>query len=168
MRDETRHTCFAPQVAPDCRVLILGSLPGAVSLAQAQYYAHPRNQFWQVLGAMLGIDLVNAAYEARIASLNARGIGLWDCIASAQRRGSLDGAIRTAQINPLQEFVNGLPQLRAVAFNGVTAAKIGHVQLSGNARIEKLALPSTSPAYTMPLNQKLAAWEALVPFVTGP
>ncbi len=156
-----------PLVRPDCRVLILGSLPGAASLAQAQYYAHPRNQFWPIIGDLTGVDLIQLDYAARIAAINRRGIGLWDCIASAERQGSLDGAIRSPEHNSLEAFVNGLPHLLAVAFNGAKAAKIGLQQLGPLSSFERLILPSTSPAYTAPMLQKLAAWSALARFIAS-
>ncbi len=166
--DLERLTGLAPQVTTGCRVLILGSLPGAMSLAQAQYYVHPRNQFWGIIGQLLGTDLAVMPYAQRIAALNARGIGLWDCIASAQRRGSLDGAIREAEVNPLAGFVAGLSALEVIAFNGGTAARIGREQIADLPHIRALAMPSTSPAYTRPLAEKLAAWQALAPFVAPP
>jgi hypoxanthine-DNA glycosylase len=75
-------------------LLVLGSLPGEESLAQGRYYAHPRNHFWTLIGAVIGRDLVALGYEARLAALLEAGVGLWDVVASATRRGSLDGAIR--------------------------------------------------------------------------
>ena len=162
-----RHRCMPPHVQPNCRVLILGSLPGAVSLAQSQYYAHPRNQFWPIMGSLLRLDLMQLDYPARIAAINARGVGLWDCIASAERKGSLDGAIRETEANELSAFCRQLPDLRVVAFNGATAARIGRVQLAGTAHFALLGMPSTSPAYTVPMMDKLAFWRGLSPFLIG-
>src|SRR3954447_19874076 len=85
---------FAPVADSNTRVLVLGSLPGEESLARRQYYAHPRNHFWRLVGAVIGADLVPLPYEARLEALLAAGIGLWDTVGSATRRGSLDGAIR--------------------------------------------------------------------------
>src|SRR5690606_19780409 len=121
----TRKASFAPVVAPATRVLILGSLPGERSLAAGRYYAHPRNRFWHLVGRVIGIDLELLAYEARLAALLAAGIGLWDTVATARRDGSLDAAIRDAEATPLAGIVATLPALRAVAFNGATAARIG-------------------------------------------
>lgn len=165
---ESRLDCMPPEVLADCRVLILGSLPGAVSLAQNQYYAHPRNQFWPILAAVLEVDLVSLDYPARIKAINARGIGLWDCIASATRKGSLDGAIRAAQANALSAFVGEMSDLRAVAFNGAKAETIGLAQLGAATEFTQLPLPSTSPAHTLPLSQKIAAWQALGRFTAPP
>jgi hypoxanthine-DNA glycosylase len=128
-----------------------------VSLAQARYYAHPRNHFWPLIGAVIDRDLFPLRYEDRLeALLNAR-VGLWDVVASATRRGSLDGAIRAAEANPLAELAVTLPELRCVAFNGAKSAGIGRKALAGSAA-ELIALPSSSPAYTLPFDDKLAAW----------
>ena len=141
-------------------MLVLGSLPGEESLAQGRYYAHPRNHFWTLIGAVIGRDLVAIGYEARLAALLEAGVGLWDVVASATRRGSLDGAIRGAEANRLAELVAKMPELRAVAFNGAKSADIGRRALAG-VDVELIALPSSSPAYTMPRAEKQAAWMQL-------
>ncbi|MEP7222675.1 MAG: DNA-deoxyinosine glycosylase [Novosphingobium sp.] len=151
----------------DCRVLILGSLPGAMSLAQQQYYGNPRNQFWAILGNLLEADLTSLTYQDRLSAIAARGIGLWDCIGSAQRRGSLDSAIRHAEANPLAALAERLPDLRAVAFNGGASARLGLPQLADFPHIASFALPSTSPAHTLPLSAKIAAWRVLLPWLGG-
>jgi hypoxanthine-DNA glycosylase len=83
----TRKVSFPPVVAPDTRVLILGSLPGERSLEEGRYYAHPRNLFWRLVGASIERDLEALPYEARLETLLTAGIGLWDTVASATRRG---------------------------------------------------------------------------------
>jgi TDG/mug DNA glycosylase family protein len=156
---------FAPVADPATRVLILGSLPGEVSLARQRYYAHPRNQFWRLIGAVAGLDLEPLAYEARLAALLGRGIGLWDTVGAATRRGSLDGAIRAIERNPLAALVQSLPELRAVGFNGGKSAALGLPQLAGRGDLALIPLPSSSPAYTLPFDAKLARWRELSPFV---
>jgi hypoxanthine-DNA glycosylase len=146
------------------RLLVLGSLPGEESLAQGRYYAHPRNHFWTLIGAVIGRDLVALGYEARLAALLKAGVGLWDVVASATRRGSLDGAIRGAEANGLAELVATVPELRAVAFNGARSAEIGRRALAG-VDVELIALPSSSPAYTLSLEAKRAAWLELRRFL---
>ncbi|MEO6092749.1 MAG: DNA-deoxyinosine glycosylase [Novosphingobium sp.] len=162
----TRKHAFAPVVAQGTRVLILGSLPGEMSLAAGRYYAHPRNLFWRLAGAVIGHeDLPALAYEARLAALLAAGIGLWDTVASAKRAGSLDAAIRDAEHAPLGELVATLPELRAVAFNGGTSARIGRRQLAGT-RLALIDLPSSSPAHAaMPEAEKRARWMGLREFL---
>jgi TDG/mug DNA glycosylase family protein len=161
----TRKSSFPPVVRSDTRVLILGSLPGERSLAEGRYYAHPRNLFWRLAGAAIGRELEALGYEDRLAALLGAGVGLWDTVASARRRGSLDAAIRAAEHNPLAELVATLPELRAVAFNGARSAAIGTALLAGTG-LALLPLPSSSPAYAaMPLPEKLRLWRAIGEFL---
>ena len=157
--------CFPPVVAADTRVLVLGSLPGEASLAAGQYYAYPHNQFWRLLGDVLGQDLVSLAYPARLHALLARQIGLWDGVAEAKRRGSLDMAIRDARQNDLVDLLASLPALRLVAFNGTTAARAAP-QLQGLA-LSCLELPSSSPANTRPYADKLQVWQQIGGWLQG-
>ena len=120
-----RKSCFPPVVDACTRVLILGSLPGEASLAAGQYYAHPRNRFWELIGGALGIALRPLAYSDRLCALLARGVGLWDVVAEAVREGSLDGAIRDEAANDLVALAGSLPMLRGVAFNGRKASATG-------------------------------------------
>lgn len=160
--DPDRKSCIAPIIPPDARLLILGSLPGDASLAAARYYAHPRNQFWRLLGGVLGRDLAAMDYSDRLAVLAQARIGLWDVVASAQRPGSLDTAMRGVAGNPLAECVDGLPSLGAVAFNGASAAKIGRRALAGRPQLALVDLPSSSPAHaTMSVAEKAKRWAAL-------
>jgi hypoxanthine-DNA glycosylase len=156
---------LAPVLAPDIRLLVLGSLPGDASLRAAQYYAHPRNAFWRLTGQALGEDLEALAYEARLERLKARRIGLWDVIASAERSGSLDAAIRSPEAADLRGLVATLPDLRAVAFNGGLAARLGRRILADQADLMLLDLPSSSPAHARPLAEKAARWAALSDFL---
>ena len=146
-------------------MLILGSLPGEVSLAEQRYYAHPQNLFWRLVGHAIGTDLVSLAYDARLAALRAARIALWDTVASATRNGSLDAAIRDAEHAPLAELVATLPELRAVAFNGRKSAAIGRPQLAGSG-LMLIDLPSSSPAYaSMPYADKERLWARLADFL---
>ena len=156
--------CLPPVVRPDTHVLLLGSLPGAVSLARAQYYAHPQNLFWRLVGTVIGRELTPLLYDQRLATLLDAGIGLWDTVAAATRKGSLDADIRLHAASDLAALVDTLPALRAVGFNGGTSARIGMPALAGS-HAAFLTLPSSSPAYTLPFERKLQAWMALTPFL---
>ncbi len=146
-------------------MLILGSLPGEVSLAKQRYYAHPQNQFWRLTGAALGRDLAALDYPSRLDALRLAGIALWDTVASASRTGSLDSAIRDAEHAPLAKLVATLPDLRAVAFNGRKSAAIGRPQLCDSG-LSLIDLPSSSPAYAaMPLADKERLWARLADFL---
>ena len=157
-----RKRCFDPVVDARTRLLILGSLPGDASLAQQQYYGHKQNKFWELLGAVLNVDLRVLRYDARLAALREHGVGLWDVIAQAERVGSLDAAICNASHNALIDLVETLPNLRAIGFNGGTAARIGRKQLRANtASLSLLDLPSSSPAHTVGFESKLIVWRQL-------
>lgn len=157
---------FAPVTDQRTQLLILGSFPGVASLDVQQYYAHPRNQFWRLISGLIDVDLVALTYEARLPVLRQHGIGLWDVIANAQRKGSLDTNIRHAVDNDLVAFVRALPQLRAIAFNGGTAARTGLKALGQEADNYRIvSLPSSSPAHTMAYSTKFAAWQELKQYV---
>ncbi|MGK5042894.1 DNA-deoxyinosine glycosylase [Janthinobacterium sp. GB1R12] len=159
---DARKRCFDPVVDAGTRLLILGSLPGEKSLAHSQYYAHPQNKFWMLLGEVLGVELKSLPYEERLASLLAHGVGLWDVVAQAQRAGSLDSNIRCRDDNDLVALAASLPQLHTIAFNGGTAAKLGVKVLGEHAqRYRIVSLPSSSPAYTLQYSSKLALWRTL-------
>ena len=57
---------FPPIASGTARVLILGTMPGRLSLRERQYYAHPQNLFWRIIGGILGFDPA-IPYEARVA-----------------------------------------------------------------------------------------------------
>ncbi|MBC2666182.1 DNA-deoxyinosine glycosylase [Novosphingobium flavum] len=161
-----RKHSFAPVADERTRLLILGSLPGEVSLAARQYYAHPRNQFWRLVGAVIGCDLAALPYETRLGELLAHRVGLWDVVRSGERSGSLDAAITAHEANPLAEACERLPALRALAFNGGTAARIGARQLRGCDRWKLVTLPSSSPAYcAVSFEDKRARWEDMARFL---
>jgi TDG/mug DNA glycosylase family protein len=160
---------FPPALGPAPRALVLGSMPGAASLAAGQYYAHPRNAFWPLMAELFGFPL--GPYPERLAALGARGVGLWDVVASCEREGSLDAAIdaRTVVVNPILDLLRGAPGLTVVALNGGAAARLfdRHV-LPGLSGVHVLRLPSTSPAHAArSYGEKRAAWQALADHLAG-
>jgi hypoxanthine-DNA glycosylase len=163
MADPLRN--FPPVVRADTRLLLLGSLPGAVSLARGQYYAHPRNQFWRLAGEVIGRDIADLPYEARLEALLDAHVGLWDTVAAATRTGSLDAAIRLHEASDLAALVARLPELRATGFNGGTSARIGRRQLGDAPGLALIDLPSSSPAYTLAFAAKRDAWLALAVYL---
>lgn len=160
-----RKSSFGAVADARTRVLVLGSLPGEESLRRGQYYGYPRNQFWRLIGEVIGKPLEALPYPERLEALQAAGVGLWDVVRSATRKGSLDAHIREHEPNALEALVAELPQLRAVAFNGGTAFRLGRSLLDGRAGVELVPLPSSSPAHTLPFDQKLQAWMALRAFL---
>lgn len=165
---------FPPSLGSDCRVLVLGSMPGVRSLAQAQYYAHPQNQFWPLMQALFGVGR-ELPYAQRLRRLNDVGVGLWDVLQGCERRGSLD-----SDIAPDSEVANAIPallqqhaEIRALAFNGGKAAQAfrRHVlaQLPTSRAVQLLTLPSTSPAHAgMRPHEKLRRWSVLRPLLGLP
>ena len=139
--------------------LILGSFPSEASLAAGQYYAHPRNQFWRLLGDLFGERLAEQPYEARLARLLAHGVGLWDVIDACDRQGSLDAAITNPRANAFTRLKRRAPVLTDVAFNGGTAGRFAPV--FSDAGYTTSVLPSSSPAHAgRTYEQKLAIWQA--------
>lgn len=168
MADEA-ITGLAALSPPQARVLLLGSMPGAASLAQQQYYAHPRNLFWPIMAELAGFS-ANLPYQEKVRALNASGIALWDVIASCQRAGSLDSAIRDEQVNDFAGFFASQPNLAAIGFNGGKAWQsfkrhVLPLQIVP-AGIKLITLPSTSPAHAaLGFTEKLQQWHQLRPFL---
>lgn len=170
--DADRARSFAPLVGAAPRLLILGSLPGRASLLAGEYYAHPRNLFWDVIEDALGVPR-SMPYAQRTQALIARGIALWDVVQDAHRPGSLDASIElaTARHNDIAALILRLPALRAVAFNGATAARLFTrqvlPQLGERAdTLDQLPLPSTSPAHAgLSKDAKCEAWRRLVDYL---
>ena len=167
----TWATGFPPVEPKRARVLILGSLPSAESIRQGEYYAHPRNAFWPIMGELFdaGRELT---YAARLRKLAARGVMLWDVLHAAHRRGSLDSAIHPRKLEPndIPALLARHPELEIIAFNGGAAESLfrRHVHSSCGEWIEGVEwvrLPSTSPACArLSIAQKQAAWRgALLP-----
>jgi hypoxanthine-DNA glycosylase len=159
----TVKRCFPPVVDANTRVLILGSLPGEISLAQGQYYANAQNRFWKLVGDTIGVPLIELEYPYRLKALLDWHIGLWDVVAEARRTGSLDSQIRGHASNDLVALIDTLPSLTTIAFNGGTAAKFGMKALGERSdRYRLLRLPSSSPAHaSVSYAEKLAAWTQL-------
>ena len=159
--DSLLLTGLAPVLDPGIRILILGSFPGAQSLAAAQYYAHPRNQFWRLVSSMVDEDLAALPYAERLPRLLAHRIGLWDVLGACEREGSLDSAIRKPAANDFARLRHLCPALETVGFNGQTSGKFA-AQFE-QAGYRSVVLPSSSPAHmALSFEQKLARWRSLV------
>lgn len=157
---------FAPLEHENARVLILGSMPGVASLRAAEYYAHPRNHFWRMMGALISLDPA-ADYEHRINALKASRIALWDVLHSCKREGSLDSSIdkATQTANDFQGFFSRHQHITHVFFNGAAAEQIYRRAVLPALKVqhlEYLRLPSTSPANaSFSFARKLEAWSAI-------
>jgi hypoxanthine-DNA glycosylase len=159
-------TSFPPIAEASAQVLILGSMPGLLSLKANQYYAHPRNAFWRIMGDIYGFD-AESAYEERVKKLTASRVALWDVLHTCIRAGSLDSAIvNSSQIaNDFKLFFEQHPNIKLVAFNGEKAEKsfnrlcLKQLQTDLNiSGISFVRLPSSSPAHTVHWDHKIAAW----------
>lgn len=149
---------LGPVVDRATHLVVLGSFPGEASLRAAQYYAHPRNHFWPLVGALIGVDLVALPYRERLRALLGHGLGLWDVYASCRREGSLDSAIEDACPNDLASLRRRAPVLAAVAHNGGESARSMRA-VAAALGVPVYRLPSTSPANaSWSFERKLAAW----------
>lgn len=147
-------------------MLVLGSLPGEASLRLGQYYGHPRNRFWELLGAALGEDLRGLPYARRLARLKARGVALWDMVAEARREGSLDADIRAERHNAVRDLIVATG-VRAVFLNGGKAADAFRRAVGAPPPgVAARRLPSSSPANaSVPFARKRAAWRRIAAFL---
>lgn len=159
---------FPPSAAGDARVLILGSMPGRESLRLRQYYAHPGNAFWRIMGDLVGFDPA-LPYGERLERLRDGGVALWDVIATCRREGSLDSRIRDAAPNDLPRLLGRCPSIRLVACNGA-ASYDALAHFFPALPVRAVRLPSTSPAAaTLTYADKARAWrEALAPCLRKP
>lgn len=172
MHNKISSHCFAPLSLPTARLLILGSYPGVMSLEENEYYAHPRNVFWDIMSEIIGFDR-SLVYLDRAAALQHAGIALWDVLYSCRRTGSLDSKIESISIviNDFESFFSEHPLIKAIVFNG------GKAELEFRRRVipaaagqvgskPLLRLPSTSPAMaSMPYAQKLESWRVIKDFL---
>jgi hypoxanthine-DNA glycosylase len=154
--------------APDARILILGSMPGRLSLERQEYYAHPQNLFWRFMGELFGAFPV-LSYPDRVQILRSRGVAVWDVLKQCEREGSMDSDIdvSTMLVNDFPTFFAQHPSIRCVLFNGAKAESVYHrlvlPELDRQADMPRFRLPSTSPANaSMPTAIKLETWRDML------
>lgn len=152
---------FPPLADSNCTILILGSLPGEMSLQQHQYYAHPRNAFWKMMSEILS-EAYSDDYKARCDMLLRHNIALWDVVGSAEREGSLDADIKNAMPNDITGFLQSHKQINKILLNGGKASSLFKKYFK-NVDVEVIQLPSTSPANAgMSYQQKKEVWRRAV------
>ncbi len=155
--DEPVLLGLPPVLDERTRLVVLGSFPGVASLRARQYYGHPRNHFWKILGALWQVDLVAMPYQQRLDAVRARGLGIWDVYAACEREGSLDTNIRNARLNDLDRLVRECPDLAAIAHNGGESFR--HARHTRKLGLPVYRLPSTSPANaSWSFERKLQSW----------
>jgi TDG/mug DNA glycosylase family protein len=168
MADDSRPSLlrkegFPPIIDETSRVLILGTLPGDESFRRKEYYGHPRNQFWRILAGVYHVPLAET-YAGRVALLRQKQLALWDVLQHGERQGSLDQAIRKAVPNDFRGLFLAYRNLQAIVFNGRKACDLferkvlNQQALDGGDQLPRLLMPSTSPAATMPLTEKIKRW----------
>ncbi len=164
MKSPQRLVGLPPIVSSNTRLLILGSFPGAASLARQQYYAHPQNHFWRILQAIWPVDPRDISldcYENKSNWLLGLGLGVWDVYAACERQGSLDAAIRNAEANDFASLARRCPQLKAIGHNGGESFK--HARHTAAMGLPVYRLPSTSPANaSWSFERKVVAWREVV------
>lgn len=159
---------FAPLGSTGATCLVLGSMPGAASLAAGEYYAHRRNAFWDIIEALFSVPR-SLPYSERVRALESAGMAVWDVLASCRRHGSLDSAIDRAsvRVNDIRAFLDNHPAISCIGFNGGSALRLyeRHVlpHLPENQqKLPRVSLPSTSPAHArLTLADKIDAWRVL-------
>ena len=153
-----RIVAFPPVARADARILILGSMPSVASLEAGFYYGHPRNAFWRILAEVFHAPLLETIDEKKALILNHQ-LALWDSLTAFEREGSLDSAIRQPELNDFGALFRECPRIQRVLLNGGTAhrlfMKAGRPFLEGR---DWAVMPSTSPAYTLSYERKLALW----------
>lgn len=154
---------FKPVVDKNCRILILGSMPGVKSLEKQQYYAHKQNHFWPIISALFG-QKIPEAYAHKQQFLLQQHIALWDVVHNCRREGSSDSAIKDPVANDFGAFYRQYSQIKTIFFNGGKAEEL-YLRLIYKTVDHKdksiCLLPSTSPANTLPYAEKLARWQII-------
>lgn len=165
---DLRVQSFAPVISRQSRILVLGSMPGVMSLTAQQYYAHPRNAFWPIMQAVASIDTAGT-YPQKLQQLRSSGIALWDVIGSCERSGSLDTAIvpATVRCNDFNALFTEYSRIQTIVFNGKSVEQLFRrhalpVIKKDLLPPQRICLPSTSPANARPdLATKIQAWAVL-------
>ena len=156
---------FEPSVNDNCNVLILGSMPGIKSLEKKQYYAHPCNRFWKVMGILCNKDLTNCNYNSRLKILLDNGFALWDTIGTCERDGSLDSNIKKEKPNDIRQLIKRYPNIRIICLNGnksYNSFRKYFSEILSDKQYNIYPLPSTSTANARyQLNDLINAWEII-------
>lgn len=151
---------FPPLLDQNTRILFLGSFPSIASFEQAFYYAHPRNAFWPILEAIFDVHL--ETNEAKKTFCLEKGIGLWDVIGSCERSNSSDTNLKNCIPNDFKKLLEEYPNIQAFAFTGKKSHDL-FMKIYKDLKIEKVLLPSTSPAHAaMKFEEKKAIYKTFL------
>lgn len=159
---ESNIYSFKPVIDINSEVLILGSILGKISLEKQEYYGNKRNQFWNIISTILNENF-STHYKKKIDLLLKNKIALWDVIANCERQGSLDSNIKEEKVNNFTSLLKDYPRLTKIFFNGKKAYTSYKKNVGfSNSSIDYMVLPSTSPANTMGMNEKLKLWKNIL------
>ena len=158
----TTIASFAPIVDATTEILILGSIPSVKSLEKVEYYGNKQNQFWKILFSIFKQESVKECYKNKVNFLLQNRIGLWDVVRNCERKGSLDIAIKHQEINDFDTFLNEHPKITTLLFNGKTAYQFFYKKYGQTKGITYYVMPSTSPANTIPFENKLNEWSLIL------
>lgn len=156
---------FEPIVSINCKVLLLGTMPGVESLRKQQYYGYKYNAFWRIIYALFSRE-PDEEYEKRKVFLLDHDIAVWDVLKACEREGSSDSDIKQPVPNDFVSLYQQYPNIRSVCFNGGPAGRLykRFIKETG-VRCQTqtfYSLPSTSPAYTITFEKKLEQWQLLL------
>lgn len=150
---------FPPIVNVQSKILILSTMPGKDSLKFNQYYAHSRNAFWKIIFSLFDQPFTND-YEIKQDLLLNNNIALWDVLKACTRESSLDSDIMEEEPNDLKIFLKTHPQINHLIFNGKSSLNY-FMKYIKEISIPFAVMPSTSPAYTIPIKEKLIEWSII-------
>lgn len=160
---------FSPVISKSSTLLILGSMPGAISLSKHEYYGNPRNHFWPIMYELFNEPMADS-YEQRLLFLLDKKIALWDVIQNCERDGSLDSAIKQEEINDFDSLFAQYPAIKTVLFNGTKAYQSYKKYRGFSDDRLYLTLPSTSPTpsrYIKTMGDKLVKWQIMLQLLEG-
>ncbi len=161
---------FEPIIGSNPKVLILGSMPGVVSLQTQQYYANPRNAFWPIMSELFAVEW-SEDYQQRVLQIKQLPVIIWDTLKTCRRQGSLDSSIdnELLQVNEILPMLEQFSRLKLIAFNGMASEKYFNQYIDRRSikslQVECIRLPSTSPAHArMSVKQKFEDWKKIRKF----
>jgi hypoxanthine-DNA glycosylase len=149
---------FTYFINPDTEILILGTMPGSISLAKQEYYANPRNHFWKIMYTLFDGLPIAEVFEEKVQFLQSNKIGLWDVLENCERKGSLDIHIKNQKENDFESLLSQFPSITKIIFNGKQSHAFFSKRFGQIEGITYYVMPSTSPANTMTFENKLKIW----------
>lgn len=153
---------FPPFADENAEILILGTMPGVMSLAKQEYYAHKQNAFWKIMYTVFAELPVSENFKEKVKLLQQNKIALWDVLENCEREGSLDTNIKNHKENDILGLLKKHPKIRTIVFNGRESEKYFLRKFGVIEGIQFHQMPSTSPANTMKFEKKLQSWSAIL------